>query len=142
MSLFSSILMIKRLCQRNEDRIMKELGLSQSEFNSLLVLEKDETLSGTAFAERMVISISRSSRILDRLYKKKMITRQGDPQNRRQIRISLTQKGLKLREEMLSLVRDCEESLLGKLEGDDKRMVIRSLEYLGRIMQEGKDEQG
>jgi hypothetical protein len=61
---FELILAVKRKCQRNEEEIQEELGLSQAEFNALIVLEEGRR-SGCAF-ERMAVA-SRGSRVLDPL---------------------------------------------------------------------------
>ncbi len=107
-NLFELILSIKRKCQANEDRIQQEMGISQAEFNGLLVLNPDESVPGAEFAQRMGLSPSRGSRVLTKLMKSGYVNSEFKPDDRRSVSIRLTQNGIKMKNQIYNRMQACE----------------------------------
>ena len=91
--LFELILSIKHKCQSNEEEIRDEVGLSHGEFNGLIILEPGQKILGFDFADRMGLSPSRGSRVLNKLVTDGYVKTQAKPDDRRTILIGLTPKG-------------------------------------------------
>ena len=57
-------------CQEKESRLAEQYGLTQAEFRCLRSFGTEENLNNKSIAERMNLSPSRLTRIIDRLVKK------------------------------------------------------------------------
>jgi DNA-binding MarR family transcriptional regulator len=132
--LFELILAVKRRCQGNEERIQKELGISQAEFNALIVLDEGQGMSGCEFAHRMALSPSRGSRVLSRLVTDGYVTTLSGPTDRREIVVSLTPKGRQARQEIGSRMEACESRVCAGLDPTGVEQVKRALELLEAVL--------
>ena len=83
-------------CQQKENRLAEQHGLTQAEFRCLRLFGADESLNNKQIAERMNLSPSRLTRIIDGLVKKEYIIREIDNTDRRNMRVSLSKKGVQI----------------------------------------------
>jgi len=132
--LFELILAVKRKCQRNEERIRQELGLSQAEFNALIVLDGPQELSGCEFAERMALSPSRGSRVLNKLMTDGYVKIGPGPADRRAIVISLTPEGMGVRQQIIGRMAACENRIATGLDQTSVEQVKHALELLEAVL--------
>lgn len=128
--LFELILAIKRKCQGNEEQIQTELGLSQAEFNALIVLDGKQQMLCHDFAERMGLSPSRGSRVLNTLVKHGYVSTQLSPDDRRAILISLTGQGEAMRGCIHERTAACEDRIRHKVKAGSIQQIRESLEML------------
>lgn len=128
--LFELILAVKRKCQRNEEQIQEELGLSQGQFHGLIVLNDGREVTGGEFAERMALSPSRGSRVLDTLVMDGYVETHSHPDDRRSITISLTPKGRRAKRRISHGMEACESRVCTNLDRDTIRQVTEALELL------------
>jgi DNA-binding MarR family transcriptional regulator len=127
---FELILALKRKCQRNEEEIQEELGLSQAEFNALIVLDEGQEVSGCAFAERMALSPSRGSRVLDKLVTDGYVKTTAGSADRRAIVISLTPKGRRAKQRIIDHMEACERRICNDMDGRTVSQIKNALESL------------
>ncbi|UCD06027.1 MAG: MarR family transcriptional regulator [candidate division WOR-3 bacterium] len=132
--LFELIVMLMKKCQLTETRIRNEFGLSVAEYNALLTIGRDEKMLCNAFSEKMGISASRGSRIIDRLTKKGFVKGEAVPDDRRILKISMTDKGIELKGLINKKMEECENNILGKLSKQQREDVRGALEMLSEIM--------
>jgi DNA-binding MarR family transcriptional regulator len=128
--LFELILGIKYRCQGNEEQIQAELGLSQAEFNGLIVLDEDQEMSGCSFAAGMGLSPSRGSRVLNKLVTHGYVKSKPSAQDRRAVLVSLTAKGRRTRRRISERMAACEERLRDRLDEKALKQVTHALELL------------
>jgi len=114
--LFELILSVKRKCQAREDIIQNDLGISQAEFNGLIVLNDDDEIQGLHFAERMGLSPSRSSRVLNKLSTRGFVRAAYKPEDRRSVSITLTPDGNAMRKKIFSRMQECETRICTNLD--------------------------
>jgi DNA-binding MarR family transcriptional regulator len=131
---FELILAVKRKCQSNEEQIRQELHLSPAQFSGLLVLEDGQEITGCVFAERMALSPSRGSRVLNSLVDDGYVKTQSDPGDRRAVLISLTSKGRRTRQRIVSRMGDCERRICGRLDQRRVAQVKDALELLAATL--------
>ena len=76
----------------------KDYDLSSEQYNVLRILrgQKGNPANLSTIQERMLNKMSNTTRLVDKLLKKDLVTRQTCPSNRRKIEIFITQKGLDL----------------------------------------------
>jgi len=131
---FELILAVKRKCQRNEDLIQEELGLSQAEFNALIVLEDGQEVSGCALAERMALSPSRGSRVLDLLVTDGYVKTAAGSTDRRALVISLTPKGKRAQRRIVDHMEACERRICNDLDDRTVGLIKSALESLEAVL--------
>jgi len=77
-------------------KMLKEFGLAVPQYNVLRILREEapDSVSIGFIKERMLERNSDASRIVDRLYKKKLVERKENKSDRRQKKCLLPKKGL------------------------------------------------
>lgn len=85
-------------------KIFKKFGLSNQQYNVLRILRgaMPETLSLGMIKDRMLDRMSDTSRIVERLRKSGLVKRNTNSTDRRVAKISISEKGLALLQEMAS----------------------------------------
>ncbi len=132
--LFELILAVKRKCQRNEEQIQEELGLSLAQFNALIVLDEGQEISGCEFARRMVLSPSRGSRILNTLVTGGYVKVLPGPADRRAVVISLTPEGREVKQRIIGRMTACENRISASLDVTSVAQVKHALELLETVL--------
>ncbi len=80
-------------CQEKEERLSVEFHVSVPEFRTLRMFHQDQRLTVKKLVERVGLSSSRLSRILESLEEKGYVVRTIDADDRRSVDVSLTSKG-------------------------------------------------
>lgn len=82
--------------------IMKPFDLTSEQYNVLRILrgQKQIAVNMCTIQERMIAKNSNTTRLIDKLLVKKLVTRQVCAVNRRKIEIKITQLGLELLHEL------------------------------------------
>lgn len=90
-------------CQEKEERLAQQFGISVPEFRTLRVFRADRQLHVKELVERVNLSGSRLSRILESLEERGLLIRSIAGDDRRSIMVTLTKTGT-------AMVRHLEES--------------------------------
>jgi len=90
--------------------VLKPFDLSLQQFNVLRILKgrKDKPANLSFIQDRMISRMSNTSRLVDKLIHKELVSRQVCEKNRRKVEIFITGKGKKLLEQVNKLVDDKE----------------------------------
>lgn len=128
--LFELILAVKRKCACNEEQIQEQLGLSAAEFHGLMALQRGQAVPGGQFAERMGLSPSRGSRVLNQLVTDGLVKTELSPTDRRSISVALTPRGARMKGRITEHMEACERRICGKLAQADVHQVRGALELL------------
>lgn len=88
------------------NEILKPFELSTEQFNVLRILrgQKGNAVNMGMIQERMIAKTSNTTRLVDKLLNKKLVSRKTCLQNRRKIEVLITSKGLELLLELEPLV--------------------------------------
>ena len=80
------------------NEILKPYDLSSEQYNVLRILrgQKGKPANMCLIQERMIAKNSNTTRLIDKLLIKQLVTREVCPDNRRKIEVLITQKGLDL----------------------------------------------
>ena len=130
---YELILLIKQKCQQNENEIMDQLEISQAEFNAFLVLREQEEIQGNEMAERMNLSPSRSSRVINTMVKKKYIHSSINKKDRRSLNLILTKKGIEIKKRIDQCFINCETNVLSKLSSTEAEKMLKALNRLVEV---------
>jgi len=95
---YNYILSTSRWLEDHESEAFKPLGITQQQYNVLQILrdKHPESCSATYIKETMAEKNPDLTRLIDRLVKKGMVTRNVCSNNRRKIDIIITSKGLSM----------------------------------------------
>ena len=78
--------------------VLKPYELSSEQYNVLRILrgQKGNPANMCVIQERMIVKNSNTTRLIDKLLLKELVTREVCPDNRRKIEVQITPKGLEL----------------------------------------------
>lgn len=114
-----------------QNQVIKPYGISIQQFNILRILKGQypNTAPLKLLTERMIDKMSNTSRLVEKLRTKNLVERHICPDNRRQVDIIITEKGL----ELVSEVSDVLDRLfaeINKLSDDEAEELNRLLDKI------------
>ena len=110
-----NILYTQNVISEKFNEVLKGYDLSPEQFNVLRILkgQNGKSTNMCVIQERMIAKTSNTTRLVDKLLLKELVTREICPDNRRKMEIAITQKGLDLLTEVNPKV-DKHESLFAQ----------------------------
>jgi MarR family transcriptional regulator, organic hydroperoxide resistance regulator len=124
---FELIRRLREKCREREDRVMQKYLLSPAEFDALLSLQSRERVTCRELSSRMNLSVSRGSRIIDKLFSHGLIERTDLDSDRRCKNVWLTSKGEEVRQGISGEMAVCEERLAASCSAAELRALKASL---------------
>jgi DNA-binding MarR family transcriptional regulator len=110
--IMSMIFELKKKCSQADQQLMRDLKVSQSELLFFSALDNCQGISSPELAKNMGLSLSRISRVVDKLVVNGYLERNTDATDRRAIKLCLTTKGKAIRNKIDKARNECEERLL------------------------------
>ncbi len=103
------------------NELLKPFDISNEQFNVLRILrgQKGKPANMCVIQERMVAKTSNTTRLVDKLLLKNLVTREVCPDNRRKIEVQITQKGLDLLDQLDPKVIQYENSFSNNLSPEE-----------------------
>jgi DNA-binding MarR family transcriptional regulator len=129
------VIALKQSCMIKEDSIRKEFELSPAEYRGILSVDPGESVKGNELSEKMGLSVSRGSRVIEKLTKKGYLRRTGNSDDRRCVTIELADKGLKVRLKIEKMLDLCEKEFQSKIPKSQLKIFINSLDKLNEILE-------
>ncbi len=117
-------------CQEKEARLAEKYGLTQSEFRCLRLFNKDDVLNNKQIAERMNLSPSRLTRIIDGLVTKDYINRQIEPTDRRNMKVDLSKRGKVIVQKLNDSYVNIHQEILEDIDKTQHKPLINAMENL------------
>jgi DNA-binding MarR family transcriptional regulator len=112
-----------------------QLGLSFSQAHALRLLDPETPMPMSALAERLFCDASNVTGIADRLEARGLVWRQSAEGDRRVKALTITPKGMKLREQVVELMTQPPEAIAALAEEDQlalRDILARAVENLHR----------
>ena len=110
--ILSLVYEMKRKCAQVDQVIMDDLKISQSELLFFSALNNCQGINSPELARHMGLSLSRISRVVDKLVVGGYLDRNADTADRRAITLCLTEKGKAVRSKIEKVRNECETRLL------------------------------
>ena len=112
------------------NEVLKAYDLSGEQYNVLRILrgQKGSPANMCVIQERMLARTSNTTRLVDKLLLKNLVTRNVCPENRRKIEVLITQKGLDILKELDPKVIDHEQFFSKNLSLGELEQLIHLLE--------------
>jgi DNA-binding MarR family transcriptional regulator len=115
--------------------ILKPYGISTEQYNVLRILrgQKGKPANMSLIQDRMITKNSNTTRLIDKLLIKEMVTRKECCENRRKIEILITDKGLKVLSDLEIAVIDHENKFASNLSNSELEQINFLLEKYRKI---------
>jgi DNA-binding MarR family transcriptional regulator len=110
---------------RSLSDVAEEVTLTQ--YRTLVVLASRGPQNLVGLAEAVGVTPATATRMCDRLVKKKLIVRQPEQDDRRQVRLALTKKGLKLVSTVTDRRRREIEAILRSIDPGEQTVLVLAL---------------
>lgn len=125
-----NIIYTQNVITENFNEILKPHDISSEQFNVLRILrgQKGNPANMCVIQERMLAKTSNTTRLVDKLLLKELVTREVCPENRRKIEVLITTKGLHLLEELEPKVKAHEQFFSKNLSPDEMIQLNQLLE--------------
>jgi len=117
-------------CQEKEVRLAEVHNLTQAEFRCLRLFGSDEVMNNKSIAERMKLSPSRLTRIIDGLVAKEYVIREIDNNDRRNMKVSLSMKGKSLVNQLNKAYVNIHREILQDIDESQHTPLITALMHL------------
>lgn len=114
-------------CQQKEERLAKQFKVSVPEFRTLRLFRGDKHLQIKELIRRVGLSGSRLTRILDGLERSGFVVRSIDPDDRRSIIVTLSEKGESLAQDLEQRYIDIHKEILEGIPQEMHDTVLISL---------------
>ena len=118
------------ICQTKEEWVAAQRGLFQAEFKCLRVFGSDKSLTCKEIANRMNLSRSRITRVIDGLEKKGYMNREIDQTDRRNMRVTLSRRGKIFTTKLNREFTDMHYEILQDIDVSKHESLITTLEHL------------
>ncbi|WP_281336269.1 MarR family winged helix-turn-helix transcriptional regulator [Flavobacterium eburneipallidum] len=125
-----NVLYTQNVITDNFNEILKPYDISGEQYNVLRILrgQKGCPANMCVIQERMLAKTSNTTRLVDKLLLKELVTREVCPENRRKIEVKITQKGLDVLKDLDPKVNAHEQYFSNNLDSDEVIELNRLLE--------------
>ncbi len=125
-----NILYTQNLVSEKFAEVLKPYELSSEQYNVLRILrgQKAKPTNMCVIQERMLAKTSNTTRLVDKLLLKDLVTREVCPDNRRKMEVTITEKGLELLEELDPKVDHHEQLFAQNLTMEEQELLNDLLE--------------
>jgi len=110
---------MKKKCAQVDQRLMDDLNISQSELLFFSSLDNCLGINSPELAKNMGLSLSRISRVVEKLVVNGYLDRNTDAADRRAITLCLTSKGKVVRNKIDEVRNECEARILETIPSEE-----------------------
>lgn len=116
-----NVMYTQNILSEKFNEILKPYDISGEQYNVLRILrgQKGNPANMCVIQERMLAKTSNTTRLVDKLLLKELVTREVCPENRRKIEVTITQKGLDVLNELDPKVIEHEKAFSKNLNKDE-----------------------
>lgn len=125
---------LKKKCIQGDEDFFNALDISQAEYNMFLCLGDCKHFNSYSVAEKMQLSLSRVSRIIDKMVNKEYLTRSTNKTDRRAIDIKMTPLGKEIMTKIMEYRYNREINLCEKIATKDVEVIKSSLNKLIEVV--------
>jgi DNA-binding MarR family transcriptional regulator len=127
--LFVAVLRAADALSRQAEQLLKTRGLTAPQYNVLRILRgaHPEGLACSSIGERMISRDPDMTRLLDRIEKLGLLTRERESEDRRVVRTRITEKGLALLKTLDAPVHELHKLQFQKLPSGNRRLLAELL---------------
>jgi DNA-binding MarR family transcriptional regulator len=121
---------LQKKCSLENDKFIENLGISQAEYNMFICLKNCKHFNSYSVAEKMSLSLSRVSRIIEKMVNKGFLNRTINKEDRRAIDIKMTKKGESILQSIVVFLKERENYIENQLNDADISKIKSSFNKL------------
>ncbi|MEN8229355.1 MAG: MarR family transcriptional regulator [Bacteroidota bacterium] len=125
---------LKKKFMLMDDVFIAEHNLTQAEYHAFIAISSGDKINSPQLAENMGLSLSRISRIVDKMVVKGYLLRSTSDKDRRAIHLELSSEGIKLMEKILAYRSACELKIIKNVSAKELELIKKSLGKLKDIL--------
>jgi DNA-binding MarR family transcriptional regulator len=118
--------------------ILVDFGITSPQFSALLVLREHPNITMGELCDKLFLACSTATDLVDRMEKNGFLERKRDTQDRRVIRLSMSEMGKRVISEVVAARRRYVSSILEKLTEEEINQLAQSLNRLHSLMVQEK----
>ena len=122
------------IIKRRGRDILKNFDITTPQFLALQVLRDEPGITMGELCEKLFLACSTATDLVDRMEKNGYVNRQRDLEDRRVIRLFITEKGEEIIHEVILARRRYVEQILKQLSAEEIEQLATSLEKLHSLM--------
>lgn len=109
-----------------EDDLFGRFSLSAQQYNALRLLRSayPDSIPTLALGARLISRAPDMTRLLDKLERRKLLSRERKQENRRVVEVTITKQGLDLLDELDELVLKCHQQQLGHMDAKSLQALV------------------
>ena len=124
------IIELKKDCLIDEKQIRALCNVSLAEYKAIMEIKITERMPCNVLSKKMGLSNSRGSRIIDGLVRKGYLLRVTNSEDRRSFVLSLSSKGVKIKDDIERERNNCEKKIKEKLSTKEFDLIKEGLELV------------
>ncbi|MBI5403785.1 MAG: hypothetical protein HY959_10335 [Ignavibacteriae bacterium] len=133
-NLIDVIFNLKSNCCSREEKIREELNISPAEFKGLISIEPGVIVPCKVLSRKMGLSVSRGSRVIEKLMKSGFLDEVKTGGDRRVTNITLSKKGITAHKKINKSLQECEHKILKNLSKTELETLISSLIKVNEVL--------
>lgn len=133
-SIMSLVLALRGRCDQAVRQIQEETQLSPAECRGLMALETRASWSAADFSGKLGLSVSRGSRVAEKMIRNGYLERSQAPDDRRSQRITLAPAGVALQKRLAAAFQGCERKIKNRLKPEELAQVEAALRKLLEVI--------
>ncbi len=130
--LIDLIIELKKGYMEDEKQIRTLCKVSLAEYKAILEIKTTEIITCNVLSEKMGLSISRGSRIIDSLVRKGYLLRMENPEDRRSFVLSLSSKGTEIKKQIEQERNNYEYRIRKNLSVREVKLIKEGLELIAK----------
>jgi DNA-binding MarR family transcriptional regulator len=137
-----NVVLTGALLAKEGDRLLRPFGLTDSQFNVLMLLKHQNPDDGhdqTRLGEMLLVNRSNVTGLIDRMERAGWVTRTDDPSDRRVKRVRLTDAGHTVLRRAEKVYRGRLREVMGILKESENKDLCRMLERVRRQLRGGQE---
>lgn len=131
--LIDLIIELKKGYMEDEKQIRTLCNVSLAEYKAILEIKTTEIITCNILSEKMGLSISRGSRIIDSLVRKGYLLKMENPEDRRSFVLSLSSKGTEIKKQIEQERNNYEYRLRKNLSVREVKIIKEGLELIAKV---------
>ena len=125
---------ISRATGSDSRALAKASALSVSQLIALQEIKRAGTISPSKLAETMSLSRGTMTTLLNKLYARELVNREGDATDKRRWFFSLTEFGVKILEQAPPMLHDQFSDKFGQLQAWEQSQIVSALERIVALL--------
>lgn len=118
---------VSHLLRRNFNRRVQTLGLTQAQWRALAHLSRSEGMNQACLAENLEVQPITLARLIDRMQAAGWVERRTDPDDRRAVRLYLTEKSQPILAEMDQIGSEVIEEAMAGVSATARKHLVETL---------------